>query len=208
MRLTLLDANPIIALGGQIAAIVLCISLLISVLLMLALNVGLAFMLAWIRQKANAIKLLRPTVDSVNKSSEAALQGREIETTEGNKLARTAASLPGSVHALDQKVEQVSGKVASAAIELRARAVQAQTIVKTFLAPSTSRQKAVLPESTGSLQAVGLESRKSVEETRAVEEQQVAPVEKQVTPAADGAIRSSRPKPGIPADQRQHVPAH
>src|SRR5579883_3504953 len=99
MRLTLLDANPIIALGGEIAAIVLCISLLISVLLMLALNVGLAFVFAWIHEKVHVIKLLRPTVDSVNRSSEAALQGREIETAGENKVIHTVASLPGSVHA-------------------------------------------------------------------------------------------------------------
>jgi hypothetical protein len=209
MRLTLLDANPIIALGGQIAAIVLCIFFLISVLLMLAINIGLAFMLSWIREKTNAIKSLRPTVDSVNRSSEAALQGREIEPTEENKVAHTMAALPAGIHAIDQKVEQVSGKVASAAIEVRARAAQAQAIVKTFLAPRTSRQKMIQPESAGRLQAASAsaESSKSVEEIKAVEEQ-AAPTEEPVTPAADGATRSDSSKPTRPAGRRQHVSAH
>lgn len=157
-------------------------------------------MLSWMREKANTIKLLRPTVDSVNKSSEAALQGREIETTEESKVAHTVASLPGSVHAIDQKVEQVSGKVASAAIELRARAAQAQAIVKTFLAPSTNRQKAIKSESNSRIQAVNTESSKSREETKTVEEE--------VAPAVDKATRSSRSKPTMPSGRRQHVSAH
>ena len=203
MRLTLLDANPIIAAGGQIAAIILCIFLLISVILMVAINLGLAFLLAWIREKANAIKLLRPTVDSVNKSSEAALQGKEIEAIEESKVARTVAALPGSVHSIDQQVTQISSKVANAAIEFRARTAQAQAIAMTFLAPNAYRQKAMQPESDGRMPVASVESSKMVEEVKTVEEQ-VAPAEDQVTPAEDRVTQ----RPAMRARRRQHVAAH
>jgi len=199
MRLTLLDANPIIAAGGQIAAIILCIFLLISVLLMLAINLGLAFLLSWIREKVNAIKLLRPTVDSVNKSSEAALLGKEIEATEENKVARTVATLPGSVHNIDQKVDQISGKVANAAIEFRARTAQAQAIVMTFLAPSISREKVIQPESDVRMPVPGVESSKMAEEIKTVEEQ--------VAPAEDRATKAKRSRPVMTVGHRQHVSA-
>jgi cytoskeletal protein RodZ len=206
MSLMLLDANPIIAAGGQIAAIILCVFLLISVLLMLAINLGLAFLLSWIREKVNVIKLLRPTVDSVNKSSEAALQGREIETTEENKVARTVASLPGTVHTIDQKVDQISSKVANAAIEFRARTAQAQAIVKTFLAPGTNRQKVIQPESDGIMAVPNAENSKMVEEVKVVKvvEEQVAPAKEQVTPVEDRVTRADSSRPVI---KRQHVTA-
>jgi len=209
----LLDANPIIAAGGQIAAIILCIFLLISVLLMLAINLGLAFSLSWVREKVNAIKLLRPTVDSVNKSSEAALQGKEIEATEDNKVARTVATLPSSVHSIDQKVEQLSGKVANTAIEFRARTAQAQAIVKTFLAPNTNRQKEIQTASDGRMPVAGVENRMMVEEVKTVEKQApartpAAPAEDQVTPAEDRVTWAESSRPAMTAGRRRHVAAH
>lgn len=203
MRLTLLDANPIIAAGGQIAAIILCIFLLVSVILMVAINLGLAFLLAWIREKANAIKLLRPTVDSVNKSSEAALQGKEIEAIEESKVARTVATVPGSVYSIDQQVTQISSKVANATIEFRARTAQAQAIVMAFLVPNAYRQKEMQPASDGRIPVAEAESSKMVEEIKTVEEQ-VAPAEDQVTPAEDRVTQ----RPAMRARRRQHVAAH
>jgi hypothetical protein len=214
MRLTLLDANPIIAAGGQVAAIILCIFFLVSVILMLAINLGLAFVLAWIREKANAIKLLRPTVDSVNKSSEAALQGKDIEAIEESKVAHTAAALPGSVHNIDQTVQQVSSKVANAAIEFRARTAQAQAVVMTFLAPNAYRQKEMRPESDGRMPVAGAESSKMVEEVKVVEKQKaparapVAPAEDEVTPAEDKVTWADSARPAVRAGRRRHVAAH
>lgn len=214
MRLTLLDANPIIAAGGQAAAIILCIFLLISVILMLAINLGLAFVLAWIREKANVIKLLRPTVDSVNKSSEAALQGKEIEAIEESKVAHTVAALPGSVYNIDQTVHQASSKVANAAIEFRARTAQAQAIVMTFLAPNAYRQKEMRPESDGRMPVAGVESSKIAEEVKVVEKQKaparapVAPAEDEVTPAEDRIKWAESPRPAMTAGRRRHVAAH
>ncbi len=214
MRLTLLDATPIIAMGGQIAAIILCIFFLVSIILMLAVNLGLAFVLAWMREKANAIKLLRPTVDSVNKSSEAALQGKEIEAIGESKVAHTVAALPGSVHNIDQQVDQVSRKVANAAIEVRARTAQAQAIVMTFLAPNAYKQKVTQPESDGRMPVTGVASSKKVEEVKTVAEQitparkAVAAAEDQVAPAEERAPWAESPRPIVRAGRRRHVAAH
>jgi len=212
MRLMLLDANPIIAAGGQIAAIIICIFFLVTIILMLAVNLGLTFLLAWMREKANAIKLLRPTVDSVNKSSEAALQGKEVEAIEESKVAHTVATVPGSVHNINQQVNEVSGKVANAAIEFRARTAQAQAIVMTFLAPNAYKQKAMQPESDGRAPVAGVESSKVVEEVKKVEEQ-ATPARAAATSAEEQAAEdrvswAESPRPTMPTGRRRHVAAH
>ncbi len=188
MALILLDANPILAAGGQIAAIILCVFLLITVLLTLAINLGLAFGLSWLREKITIIKMLRPTVDSVNKSSEAALQGKPNNTAE-NKIVRTAASVPGGVHTAEQKVEQVSEKVAQAVIEFRARTVQVQTIARAFLAPATEgrhvRQYRTSPART-------TDAGKLVEE--------------QLSPALNGTVSPDGAQQVITVSQERHAP--
>lgn len=144
MSFVLLDANPIIAMGGQIAAIIICVFLLILFVLVLAINLALGFLLAWVREKVELIKLLRPTVNSVNKSSEAALHG-VAPSAEENPIIHTIATLPGGVHAADQKIVQASERVAGAMIEFRARTVQVQTVVKAFLLPGLMSKQHIQP---------------------------------------------------------------
>jgi hypothetical protein len=138
MSFVLLDElsniQTFIAMGGQIAAIIICAFVLILFLLVLAVNLALAFLFAWVREKAELIKLLRPTVDSVNKSSKAALRG-VAPAAEENPIIDAIAAVPGGVHTADQKVAQASERVAKAVIEFRARTVQVQTVVKAFLLP-------------------------------------------------------------------------
>ncbi|WP_040447565.1 hypothetical protein [Ktedonobacter racemifer] len=50
------------------------------------------------------------------------------------------------MHALDQRVERVTDRVAKAAIEVRVRTVQIPTIVKTFLLPGLVTRQARLTE--------------------------------------------------------------
>ena len=146
MSFVLLDElsniQALIAMGGQIAAIIICASLLILFVLVLAVNLALGFLFAWVREKIELIKLLRPTVDSVNKSSEAALRG-VAPSAEENPIIHTIATLPGGVHAVDQKVVQASERVAGAVIEFRARTVQVQTVVKAFLLPGLMRKQRI-----------------------------------------------------------------
>lgn len=136
--------DPILALGGQIAAIVICVFTLILVLVSLALHFVMAFATTWIREKAEVIKVPRPKLESVNKATEAALEGVEPAQIE-NSAVRAVSELPARVQAADHKVDQVSDRVAAALIEFRARTVQAQTVVKAFVAPRSMSHEPVSP---------------------------------------------------------------
>ncbi len=50
-------ANPILAMLGQIAAIVICLFMLIFVLLAVAFSVVMTFAMSWVREKADLIKI-------------------------------------------------------------------------------------------------------------------------------------------------------
>src|SRR5437588_5887597 len=133
-------ANPILAMWGQIAAIVICLFVLIFVLLAVAFNVLMAFGMTWVREKVDLIKMLRPTVESINKASESVSQG-VAPTANENAIVRTVASLPTNVHAIEKKVQRSTDPAANVVIEIRARTVQVQTVVKAFLLPGLMRRK-------------------------------------------------------------------
>jgi hypothetical protein len=129
---------------GQAAAIVLLLYFLIVILLGLGLTLGLMFGLSWVREKTELIKKLRPTVESVNHTTEAAVQGNQYALVEQqNKTIRTVAEVPARVHDIEKKIEQGSDRVANAVIEFRARTQMTKAIVKTFFLPGlTPRQHA------------------------------------------------------------------
>ncbi len=129
-----LAVNPVIATLGQIAAIIILLFVLVFVLVAVAFNVAMAFGLEWVREKTELFKLLRPSVDSVNKASESALQGAPASSNE-NPIIRTVAQVPVQASNADKKVAQVSDTVAEKVIEYRARTMQAKAIVTTFFAP-------------------------------------------------------------------------
>jgi hypothetical protein len=135
-----LAVNPVLATWGQVAAIVICFYILVFVLIALAFNLAMSFGLAWLREKAELLKLLRPYVESVNKTSEAAVQGIPPSENE-NKIVQTVAEIPARVHTIDKQVEQVSDRVANAVIEFRARTVQAKTIAKALFLPGLMKQE-------------------------------------------------------------------
>ncbi|MBE3561321.1 MAG: hypothetical protein IMW89_19185, partial [Ktedonobacteraceae bacterium] len=116
-----------IEVGGQIAAIIICLFSLIFVLLTLAFNLVMGFGLTWVREKAELIKKLRPEVEHVNNACKTSLQGEPLPEQE-NAVIKAVAAVPPAVHAADQRVEQVSGRVANAIIEVQARAVQVRTV--------------------------------------------------------------------------------
>lgn len=140
MNIAVVAVNPVIETGGQIAAIVICLFTFLLVVISLALHFALAFAFTWVRDKAELIKQPRPRLDSVNKATEAALEGVEPTAIE-NPVVRTIATVPVKVHTAEQKVDQVSDRVAGALIELRARTFQAQAIAKAFMAPGLIRRK-------------------------------------------------------------------
>ncbi|HEU5227071.1 MAG TPA: hypothetical protein VFU49_04600 [Ktedonobacteraceae bacterium] len=139
MALLVLAVNPILAAWGQIAAIVICIFIFVFVLISLVFNIVMTFGLSWVRQKAELVKMLRPTVASLNKVTESVAQGVPPSENE-NALVRTVASLPARMQTVDKQVEQTSDRVAKTVIEFRARTVQAQTMLKVFFLPSLARK--------------------------------------------------------------------
>lgn len=139
MALLVLAVNPILADWGQIAAIVICLFIFVFVLISLVFNIVMTFGLSWVRQKSELVKMLRPTVASLNKVTESVTQGVPPPENE-NALVRTVASLPARMQTVDKQVEQASDRVAKAVIEFRARTVQAKTMLKVFFLPGLERK--------------------------------------------------------------------
>jgi hypothetical protein len=137
MNLVVLDLYPVpqwIEIGGQIAAIVILLFLSLLIVLSVALNLIMAFVSSWLRDKSELIKKLRPPIEAVNQASEAALRG-EPPAEEAHAAVKIAATIPVQVRKADEKVEQVGERVANGVIEFRARTTQARAIAKAFLMP-------------------------------------------------------------------------
>ncbi|GAC1427758.1 MAG: hypothetical protein NVS4B1_07630 [Ktedonobacteraceae bacterium] len=138
--LVLADNNPILATGGQIAAIVIGLYSLLFIILTVVFGLTMDATFSWVSEKVKLIKMLRPTVDSVNKTSEAMVNGTQPPSN-GNKIVQTVAQGPAQVHKLDKQVDQVTDKVANAVIEFRARTIQVQTVAKALFAPNMLRRE-------------------------------------------------------------------
>src|SRR5579863_4341876 len=152
----LASSNPLPPLG-QGAAIVLLLYFLIVILPGLALTLGLMFGLAWVREKTELIKKFRPTVESVNTTTESAIKGNlPAPTAHDNKIVRTVASVPARAHDIEQKIEQGSDRVASGVIEFRARTQMAKGIVKAFFLPGLTHRQ--LTQSVLEEEGVGFKS--------------------------------------------------
>jgi hypothetical protein len=121
---------------GQAAAIILVIELFFFVLIGLILVGALMFGLAWVRQKAELIKRLRPTVESVNTTTEEAIHGTlPPPGPDENKVVRTIAEVPAKIDEVEKKIDKGADRVAEAVIEFRARTVMVEGIIKAFFAP-------------------------------------------------------------------------
>lgn len=139
-HVVMLAVNPLLAIGGQVAAIVICIFIFLFIMIALAFNLLVAFGLSWVREKSNLIKMLRPTIDSLNTATELAKEGVQPSVSE-NPIVRTVAGIPLQAHAIEGQVDHASERVAHAVIEFRARTIQAQTILKTFFLPGLTKPK-------------------------------------------------------------------
>ncbi|MBX5458694.1 MAG: hypothetical protein IRZ31_17515 [Thermogemmatispora sp.] len=140
--LAALAADPLET-WGQIAAIVLAIELFVFILLALGLSIGLFFAFAWVQEKSELIKRLRPAVDQLNQALETSPTERP---TEGgaleHPLVQGVVNLPERVRAVDRRVEQGSDRVAEAVIEFRARTVMVKEMARAFFLPGLVRREA------------------------------------------------------------------
>jgi len=143
-------ASDPLAMWGHIAAIILLIYLLVFILIGLALAFVLLVGMTWVREKVELIKMIRPTVNSVNKTTQAAIAGTLPEAKDDeNKLIRTAAEIPAYAHEIETKVDQVSDRVASAVIEFRARSMMAKSMLKAFFLPGLAHRTQAQLEGVG-----------------------------------------------------------
>lgn len=192
MQYVLASSNPLPPLG-QGAAIVLLLYFLILVLLGLGLTLGLMFGLGWVREKTELIKKLRPTVESVNTTTELAIKGNlPAPTANSNKVIRTVAEVPARVHNIEQKIEQGSDRVAGVVIEFRARTQMTKTIVKAFFLPGLIHRHtlSVLEEEGLGFRSPGY---------RMLVEGEITPSETGVGEGYSGAVRASEIK-GAPVE--------
>jgi len=143
-------ASDPLAMWGHIAAIILLIYLLVFILIGLALAFVLLVGMTWVREKVELIKMIRPTVNSVNKTTQAAIAGTLPEAKDDeNKLIRTAAEIPAYAHEIETKVDEVSDRVASAVIEFRARSMMAKSMLKAFFLPGLAHRTQAQLEGVG-----------------------------------------------------------
>lgn len=138
MMLTLLTVNPTLAVWGQIAAIIICLSLFIFVLVTLIFQVFMAIASDWIAKKSELIKAIRPQVNTINQTVEKATQGEPV-SPDANPILRTVATIPATLNTVDQRVERTTTQVSNAAIEFHARTQQAKTVLKAFFLPGLMR---------------------------------------------------------------------
>jgi len=143
-------ASDPLAMWGHIAAIILLIYLLVFILIGLGLALVLLLGMTWVREKVELIKMIRPTVNSVNKTTQAAIAGTLPEAKDDeNKIIRTAAEIPAYAHEIETKVDQVSDRVASAVIEFRARSMMAKSMLKAFFLPGLAHRTQAQLEGVG-----------------------------------------------------------
>src|SRR5271167_3652736 len=96
-----------LAILGQIAAFILILELLVYVLLAVVLNGVFAIAFTWIQEQAELLKKLRPVVDSVNSTTEAASKGTlPPASANDNMIVRTVAQIPAQANAIEGKIEQ------------------------------------------------------------------------------------------------------
>jgi hypothetical protein len=152
----LLASDPLATLG-RIAAIIVLIYLLVFILIGLIIALVLLLGMTLMREKIKIIKRLRPVVNSVNSTLQAAIDGTLPQRREDeNKIVRTAEEIPAYTRTLEAKVDQGSKRVASTVIEFRARAMMVKGIARALFLPGlTNRPQKQLERDGGGFRSPG-----------------------------------------------------
>lgn len=166
---------------GQAAAIVLALYLFVSILLSLVLAGVLMFGFAWVREKAELVKKLRPVLNRFNEVLAASQHGDPLPPEiASNKIVsavvqvpRMTAGLSDRAGTIEEKVEQSSERVAQAVIEFHARAEMVKGMARAFFLPGLKKSRA----SVSSERMAHLEDEQAVVRERHAEEQ---PLEQEI----------------------------
>jgi hypothetical protein len=156
----------VLAPWGQAAAIILAIYLFVSIVVGLAFTAALVFLFAWVHDKAELIKKLRPTVDVLNQaivrpesvSPVGTVQERltqAVQRVQAIELQQKLEQIQRQTQSISVRVDQQADRVAGGIIEFRARTAMAKRIVKAFFLPGlvehdriTTRTRPALPEAS------------------------------------------------------------
>lgn len=139
---------------GQAAGIILAIFLFVNILIGLVFSLVLMFGFAWVREKAELIKKIRPVIRDVNTTlesgsvvahpAEGGVENKALQvahTIQAVDVAQKAEQVHKQVDAIGERIVQGSDRVAHAVIELRARTVMVKGMAKAFFLPGLTRQK-------------------------------------------------------------------
>lgn len=175
-----LASDPLSTLG-QIAAVILLIYVLVYIVIGLLIALILLLGMTWVREKVELIKRIRPVVDSANTTVQSAIDGTlEPPREDENKIIRTAVEIPAYTRTIETNVELSGNRVADTVIELRARTMMAQGMLKAFFLPGLTQR----PKSQLQIEGVGFGSptyRISMEEGAAAGDAPI--VEETVSPS-------------------------
>src|SRR5258708_9172101 len=138
---------------GQAAAIVILLYVFASIIMGVVLTAVMMFLFAWLREKAELIKKLRPAVDQVNEAMLASQRDEPLPPQiADNKLVQVVAQVPKladstltRVSSIEQKVDYGSTRVADAVIEFRARTEMVKGMARAFFLPGLTKRRAIAP---------------------------------------------------------------
>lgn len=164
MHLVLSDA---LASWGQAAAIILAIYLFVNIVVGLAITAAFMFGFAWVREKAELIKKIRPNIEVINQTIETPESVFPVGNTQEKlvQAVRRVQSLevPQKLEQVDHKVQSISAqveqradRVAETMIEIRARTEMVKGMLKAFFLPGLTKRPVLaerpltlLPEASG-----------------------------------------------------------
>jgi uncharacterized membrane protein YccC len=162
---------------GQTAAIILALYTFVSIIVGLALVAALMFAFAWLREKSELIKRLRPTINETNSALEIVKRGDPLPSEMArNKLVsavaqapKIATSLPSRASSIDAKVERGSERVADVVIEFRARTQMVKGMARAFFLPGLTKRRI----------SVSAELPRQIEREQIIERAEIAPARRE-----------------------------
>ena len=168
LHLILADDGDLLTTLGRIAALVLVIYVFLFAVLFLVASLLLFYGNSWLREKIGLLHQLRVIVENVDTTIDS--QGKEavpasLESYKRLDQALQAIQMVQSVHvveiakntqkqadSIEKMVDPVADRIADGVIEIRARTVMAQGILKAFFLPGLIKLKPrdplLLPEAS------------------------------------------------------------
>jgi phosphate/sulfate permease len=140
---------------GQAAAFIIALSLFLSLIVGLALTMALFFLLAWLREKSEQIKKVRPLVNEISQALSTSQPGETppVEKAESRlasivaRVPQVTGTLPAKASEIERQVEGGSDRMAGMVIEFHARARQTTGFLQALFLPGLTKRHAPVAHS-------------------------------------------------------------